>query len=138
MGFLLSVGSSLGVVFGLVFSEFLFLRVFGDYSRSGFPQFLELVLTVVGVSFVFEFSGFVSGFLFVLLVFSGSFVVSVVVKLFLLLFFRRSLVEDSLFRKSNVVQLVRSLRVEGVSKHRIKRVFDRVGVDVSDVLKFFK
>jgi uncharacterized membrane protein YcaP (DUF421 family) len=128
---------SVSLVFGVVFAEFICLKAFGKQD-SGLANLFELVLIIGLVSFVSQVV-FVSSsfFVMVFVVFFTGFIPALLVKTVLHLYYRRFHSERFLAKKSMIVQLVRSMRVEGVSKVKMKKIFSRLKIDVINYLDMF-
>ncbi len=133
---LLSIVSSFFLVFGISLADFI-LGKFFSFSVSIFFNFIEFCIIIFLISF---FSANIlivdNPLIVVFLSFIVGFFCSVLVKLVFLFYFKHNNKELFLFEKSNVIQLVRSMCLEGVSKCRIRKILRRVGVDDS-LIGFF-
>ena len=128
---------SVTLVFGVVLAEFFSLRAFGKQDSS-LANLFELVLIIGLVSLasqlVFAKDSF---FVMIFVVFFTGFIPALFVKTCLHAYYHRFHPERFLVKKFMIIQLVRSMRVEGISNVKIKKIFKRVRVNVSDYLKMF-
>lgn len=128
---------SVTLVLGVFLAEFLCLKAFGRQD-SGLAGLIELLLVIGSVSFfsqvVMVHDSFV---LMVMVVFLSGFFPALIVKACLQFYSRRKHPEQFISRKSTVIQLIRAMRAEGLSKKRIGRVFRRVKISVDKYLKLF-
>ena len=133
---LVEVFSSLFLLLGWVLVDYFFKEVYGNYDK-GFIGLLEFFLVIFLVN-VLSKTVFISNSIVLLFVslFFGM-VSSFFSKSLFLLFFKRFKPEVLIESKSFRISLVRSMRLEGVSKKKIDKIFKRLNVDVKSILEFF-
>ena len=73
----------------------------------------------------------------IFVIFFAGFFPALLVKTGLQFYYCRYRPELFLTKKTTLIQLIRSMRLEGVSKPKICRIFERIRINVSDYLKTF-